>query len=74
MTFDHISNTRFARTQPREWRDVPFSDEHAIKKTVLRGIGWTLFICAIFALSLWSISESESSRAQTHIYYSGQTK
>ena len=55
---NHFASVRFSRTQPREWRDIPFSDDRAwlrdLRDATLAGILWI----ALFALSIWSISES----------------
>lgn len=55
--FSVIGNFTFARTQPREWRDIPFAGERKLSRTVLRTIGVVLIYAAVFGVALWSIAQ-----------------
>jgi len=46
----------FHRTQPREWKNIPFTNERTNYKTALHVVGIVLLWIGIFALSIWSIS------------------
>ncbi len=56
--FNQFANGRFARTQPREWKDLPWAGEKKLGREVLRVVGMALFWAGLLGLSLWSISQS----------------
>ena len=55
---NRFEGLRFARTQPPEWRAIPFADEGVKWRTVGKVAGIIALWVALFALSLWSISMS----------------
>ena len=57
MNNDPFVGIRFERTQPREWRSIPFDTEQP-KKRWLKIIGYALLWMAIAYVALWSISQS----------------
>ncbi len=50
--FNRSAGLTFARTQPREWRDIPFEGERSSWAAIIRGIGVALAVVAVFSLSL----------------------
>lgn len=58
--FNQFDGLNFPRTQPYEWRNIPFEGEHKISGVVLKVIGIALLWVAVFGMSMWSINESIS--------------
>ena len=57
-SFNQFSGVRFARTQPREWKDIPFDSELKPWRITLKAIVIVLLWSALFGVSMWSISQS----------------
>lgn len=55
--FNRFDGLYFPRTQPREWRNIPF-DTGKRKLRWLKIIGYALLWTSIAYVSLWSISQS----------------
>jgi len=55
--FNQFANGRFCRTEPREWRYLPFAGGRLWWHGWPRFIGWCVFWGALFGLSLWSIAQ-----------------
>ena len=62
--FNRHSGLIFDRTQPREWRDIPFADDKVRWRPILKGIVIAFLWAALFGLSLWSISQSVQPQTQ----------
>lgn len=65
--FNQFANGRFARTQPREWRYIPFASERRPWRAALRAIGIVLLYAVVFGVSLWAISEQNPRASSTHV-------
>ena len=56
QSFNIFTNGRFARTEPREWRHLPWRDDKPFRinwKYVLFALGYV----GVFYMSLWFIAQ-----------------
>ena len=55
---NQFGNGRFARTEPKEWRHVPFAGKVRILPRVRNVILWAIFYVALFGIGLLAIAQS----------------